>query len=480
MMSIFFRILFFILIFTQQAHSLDQELSDQIMLNPEEPTIKKWKTCYPDCLSNTNIFLELSNNAKPFIRIFDSKGDAYDDYLISSDYEGEDFEVVYSSPNPLEEISQIIYKIDKQNRFLELIIQSNDDVKIEIDLKNLLSEEDIYGLGGLYNGTWLVSVDEHGSENISNLRQVNTKQGSWVGARTRFWSFLISPIKNNLLIDEIDGLESRFRLTSEAGNGVHQFRLYFGPLNTAELSELDPELRQLMYSALWDWLRQLCFFIEWIFISLLNLVGNEGIAILLLACVLKFMIFPLNRIAEKWQDDVNSIQSDLQPQIDEIKSMFSGEEANRRIMQVYQDKNISPFYSVKSLFGFLIQIPIFIAVFDVLGESIYLLEKSFLFIDDLSKPDQWLSLPIIIPFFGSSFNLLPFCMMIISLLSSFLYIDKNLTSDLLRNQKRKLYYMSLLFFVLLFTFPSGMVLYWTSSNALELMKIIFKRHHKIL
>ena len=475
MMSILFRISFFILIFTQQAYSLNQNISDRITLNPEEPTIKKWTTCYPDCLSNTNIFLELSNDRKPFIEIFDSKGDAYDDYLISSDYERDDFEVVYTSRNPLEEISNIIYKSDKENRFLELIIQSDDDVKIEIDLKNLLSEEDIYGLGGIYNGTWLVKVDEQGSENISSLRQANTKQASWVGARTRFWSFLISPIKNNLLIDEIDGSESRLRLMSEAGNGLHQFRLYFGPLNTAELSELDPQLRQLMYSALWDWLRQLCFLIERIFISLLNLVGNEGIAILLLACALKIMIFPLNRIAEKWQDDVNSIRSDLQPRIDEIKSMFSGEEANRRIMQLYQDRNISPFYSVKSLFGFLIQIPIFIAVFDVLGESIYLLEKSFFFIDDLSKPDQWLSLPIVIPFLGSSFNLLPFCMMIISLLSAFLYHDRNLSSDLLSNQKRNLYFMSLLFFILLFTFPSGMVLYWTASNILQLLQMQIKK-----
>ena len=475
MMSILFRISFLILIFSQQAYSLNQNISDRITLNPEEPTIKKWTTCYPDCLSNTNIFLELSNDTKPFIEIFDSKGDAYDDYLISSDYEGDDFEVVYTSRNPLEEISNIIYKSDKENRFLELIIQSDDDVKIEIDLKNLLSEEDIYGLGGIYNGTWLVNVDEQGSENISSLRQANTKQASWVGARTRFWSFLISPINNNLLIDEIDGSESRLRLMSEAGNGLHQFRLYFGPLNTAELSELDPQLRQLMYSALWDWLRQLCFLIEWIFISLLNLVGNEGIAILLLACALKIMIFPLNRIAEKWQDDVNSIRSDLQPQIDEIKSMFSGEEANRRIMQLYQDRNISPFYSVKSLFGFLIQIPIFIAVFDVLGESIYLLEKSFFFIDDLSKPDQWLSLPIVIPFLGSSFNLLPFCMMIISLLSAFLYHDRNLSSDLLSNQKRNLYFMSLLFFILLFTFPSGMVLYWTASNILQLLQTQIKK-----
>jgi len=475
MMSILFRISFFILIFTQQGHSLDQELSDRITLTAGEPTVKKWTTCYPDCLSNTNIFLELNNDKKPFIEIFDSKGDAYDDYLISSDHEGDDFEVVYTSHNPLGEISKIIFKSDKENRFLELIIQSNDDVKIEIDLKNLLSEEDIYGLGGIYNGTWLVSLDEKGIENISSLRQVNIKQGYWVGARTRFWSFLISPIKNNLLIDEVDGSESRFRLMSEAGNGLHQFRLYFGPLNTAQLRELDPELRQLMYSALWDWLRQLCFLIEWIFISLLNLVGNEGIAILLLACVLKIMIFPLNRIAEKWQDDVNSIQSHLQPQIDEIKRIFSGEEANRRIMQLYQEKNISPFYSVKSLFGFLIQIPIFIAVFDVLGESIYLLEKSFLFIDDLSKPDQWLSLPIVIPFLGSSFNLLPFCMMIISLLSAFLYHDRNLSSDLLSNQKRNLYFMSLFFFVLLFTFPSGMVLYWTASNILQLLQMQIKK-----
>ena len=71
MMSVLFRISLFILIFTQQAHSLDQTVSDRIMLNPEEPTIKKWTTCYPDCLSNTNIFLELSNDTKPFIEIFD-------------------------------------------------------------------------------------------------------------------------------------------------------------------------------------------------------------------------------------------------------------------------------------------------------------------------------------------------------------------------------------------------------------------------
>jgi YidC/Oxa1 family membrane protein insertase len=165
----------------------------------------------------------------------------------------------------------------------------------------------------------------------------------------------------------------------------------------------------------------------------------------------------------------------LQPQIDEIKNNYSGEEANDRIMKLYKDKNINPFYSIKSLFGFLIQIPLFIAVFDVLGESIYLLGESFVFINDLSKPDQWATLPIFIPFFGSSLNLLPLCMMIISLLSAYLYSDRNLNKNLLDNQKRKLYLMSVLFFVLLFTFPSGMVLYWTTSNFLQLMQTQIKK-----
>jgi membrane protein insertase Oxa1/YidC/SpoIIIJ len=84
-------------------------------------------------------------------------------------------------------------------------------------------------------------------------------------------------------------------------------------------------------------------------------------------------------------------------------------------------------------------------------------------------------LPLFIPFFGASINLLPFCMMIISMLSAYLYTDKNLNKDLLSNQKRKLYLMSFLFFVLLFTFPAGMVLYWTTSNFLQLMQMQIKK-----
>jgi len=478
-MSVMIRICLLIFIFSQQAQGLEQPLDQNhfghITFDPNKPLIQRWTTCYPDCSSKNKSSSELNNESKIFLKILDSNGIPHNDYEMKSRKVGDKFEITYTRSDYEDGVSEVVFQNNPKNGFVELMIQSEKDIQIEIDLDKLLIEEGIYGMGGIYNGTWLVSVDDYDSKNLSNVNQSVIQEGSWVGARTRFWTFLISPKNHEATANRIKESELGLKLTSSAEDGLHHFVLYFGPLNTKQFVGSEPELRQLMYAALWDWLRQLCFFIEWIFFWLFNFSGNAGLSILLLACVLKVIIYPLNRVAEKWQDDVNIIHSMLQPQIDEIKNNYSGEEANDRIMKLYKDKNINPFYSIKSLFGFLIQIPLFIAVFDVLGESIYLLGESFVFINDLSKPDQWATLPIFIPFFGSSLNLLPLCMMIISLLSAYLYSDRNLNKNLLDNQKRKLYLMSVLFFVLLFTFPSGMVLYWTTSNFLQLMQTQIKK-----
>ncbi|HCX24208.1 MAG TPA: protein translocase component YidC, partial [Cytophagales bacterium] len=54
--------------------------------------------------------------------------------------------------------------------------------------------------------------------------------------------------------------------------------------------------------------------------------------------------------------------------------------------------------------------------------------------------------------------------------------DQHLKGTLLRQQKRKLYLMAFAFFILFYTFPAGMVLYWTTSNSLQLIKVIFLRY----
>ena len=478
-MLMLIRISLVIIIFSQQALSLEQPLDQnhfgQITFDSQKPLIESWTSCFPDCSLQNNNSIEINNDKKKFLKILNIVGESLNNYTMTSQRSDDDFEVIYSANENLNQIPQIIFKKRVESDLLELIIQSNNQIEIQIDLDNLLSEEDIYGLGGIYNGGWLVRISDQGVENLSILSESKTEADSWVGARSRFWSFLISSPNQEFYINEVDPSDRSLKIISMSEDGVHSFKLYFGPLNTKKLTQSDLKLRELMYSALWDWLRQLCFLIEWIFVSLLTIFGNPGIAILLLALILKVIIYPLNQIAEKWQDDVNIIQSSLQPQIDEIKSSYSGEEANSRIMKLYKDKSISPFYSIKSLFGFLIQIPIFIAVFDVLGESIHLLGQPFLFIDNLSKPDQWLDIPFFIPYFGSSFNLLPLLMMLISMISAYLYSDINMNIDLENKKKNQLYLMSLLFFILFFTFPSGMVLYWTSSNVLQLIRILYSK-----
>ena len=146
--------------------------------------------------------------------------------------------------------------------------------------------------------------------------------------------------------------------------------------------------------------------LSWVF----TWVGNLGISIILLALIIKILLYPLSNVAERWQQEVNAIQAWLQPRLKNIKTNYTGEEAHQRTLALYQEKGISPMFTIKSLAGLLIQIPIFIAVFDMLGESIMLKGQGFLWIDDLSRPDQWMNLPFVIPYFGGTLNLLPLLM----------------------------------------------------------------------
>ena len=90
---------------------------------------------------------------------------------------------------------------------------------------------------------------------------------------------------------------------------------------------------------------------------------------------------------------------------------------------------------MKSLAGFLIQIPVFIAAFDMLGENFGLAGAGFLWIDDLSLPDRLAVLPAVLPFFGGHLNLLPVLMTLFTVLSARLQEDASLSPELLRVQR---------------------------------------------
>jgi len=143
---------------------------------------------------------------------------------------------------------------------------------------------------------------------------------------------------------------------------------------------------------------------------------------------------------------------------------------------MYKEENVHPLYSLKSLAGVFVVIPVFIGAFDMLAENIHLSGESFLWISDLSHPDAFMQLPFNLPFFGGYLNLLPFIMTGFPFVASKMHSHPAMDVDQRRKHSRNLILMSLGFLVLFYTFPAGMVLYWTTNNLISVIKSLWKRY----
>jgi YidC/Oxa1 family membrane protein insertase len=356
--------------------------------------------------------------------------------------------------------------------------------RIDLDLKSpatlrLVATADfapppLPGLGAMYGEVRAVVVNEDG-QHLPEAGAAELTADDWVAVRSRFHAVALSGVAG---IAEVTlDTENEPVVTLRPDAGRLELRLYAGPIEAVALRAVDPVLTRMLFAALWDWLRWLCFGMLWLLTTIDALLmgagaGHIGWSIVLLSLSVKILMLPLTKYADALQASVNRTQALLQPQLAGIKREFKGEAAHERVLAVYKEHGVSPLYTFKSLIGFLIQIPIFIAAFDMLGENVALAGQSFLWVEDLARPDAWLALPVTLPFFGGYLNLLPLLMTGITLLTSRIQRDPHLTPDLHRAQQLRLYLMAGAFFLLFYTFPAGMVLYWTTNNVLHLGKII--------
>jgi len=298
--------------------------------------------------------------------------------------------------------------------------------------------------------------------------------GDWVGFRGRFWAVLLRSSDAGLL-EPRSGAILGLVTPDQPGRLSWRYTFYSGPLERGALTSAGPGLERLLFSGLWSGLRALSLALLLLLHWLIGLVGQPGLAIVLLAVSVKLLLLPVAVVAERWQERVNVIQARLQPGLDAIKAAHRGEERARRTMALYREEGVHHLYTLWSLFGVLIQLPVFIAVFDMLAEDFDLSGAGFLWIRDLSRPDALGRLPVCLPFFGCDLNLLPFLMSGLSLAALFRFRSSVLTPALVRKQRRNLAGMTVLFFLLFYTFPAGMVLYWTSTNAVQLVAQELKR-----
>lgn len=299
----------------------------------------------------------------------------------------------------------------------------------------------------------------------------------WVGFRNRYWAFMLRPDR------PVDVAPSTGREQVDASMAITpdragmRFDVYLGPIETNALSATDPGLKRLMFGGLWFWLRWICFALLWLLNAIHALLASAlppglswGIAIMGTSLTVSVLMRPLTRIADRLQEEVHVIERRLAPELNEIKRAHKGEEQANRILALYRREAVHPLYSLRSFLGVAIVIPVFIGAFDMLAENIHLLGISFLWINDLSRPDAIATLPFEIPFFGAKVNLLPFLMTGLSIVSSSLHRPAAQHPELRRKQLRNMFFLSAAFFVLFYTFPSGMVLYWTTNNLISAVK----------
>jgi YidC/Oxa1 family membrane protein insertase len=178
-------------------------------------------------------------------------------------------------------------------------------------------------------------------------------------------------------------------------------------------------------------------------------------------------------VAENWQEVERNIQKKLASKIAKIKAVFSGDERYMILSTYYRQNHYHPVYAMRGTFGLLIQIPFFIAAYSYLSHLATLRGASFLFISDLGKPDA------LIPILGG-LHLLPILMTLINIITGAIY-----TKGLGAKDKIQLYGIALIFLLLLYNSPSGLVLYWTLNNVFSLVKTVYlkikiKNKHYIL
>lgn len=235
----------------------------------------------------------------------------------------------------------------------------------------------------------------------------------------------------------------------------------------------------LRYQHLWGPLAWLSRAVEGLLVKVQSVTGlGWGWSIVVFSLLLKVLLLPLSIYAARLQADVSATAAQLAPTLADIKANYDGEEAHKRIMAAHKALGVSTFFSLKPLGALFLQVPVWIAVFNALGEMPQLIGQGFLWIESLAYPDRVATLPVAVPFLGSSVSLLPVLMAAVTFASSLLLRDNTAVAAERKRQTRNALLTAGAFLLLFYPFPAAMVLYWTLSNALQIVQQLVQQKRK--
>ena len=230
----------------------------------------------------------------------------------------------------------------------------------------------------------------------------------------------------------------------EAGaSGVVNSVLFVGPKEQNHLRRQNVE--GLLLTVDYGWLTPIADPLFWLLDKIHGVVNNWGYAIILLTFMVKAVFYPLSAASYKSMAKMKK----LQPRLKTLKERYGDDKQKfqQEMMKLYKTEKVNP---AGGCLPILVQIPVFIALYWTLLESVELRQADFiLWIHDLSIPDPYFVLPLIMG--ASMFTQ---------------FILNPAPVDPL--QKKIMMAMPIIFTVFFLWFPAGLVLYWVINNLVSI------------
>jgi YidC/Oxa1 family membrane protein insertase len=218
--------------------------------------------------------------------------------------------------------------------------------------------------------------------------------------------------------------------------------LYVGPKLQAQLKQTGPELERVADYGMLTILSKPLF---WLLEKVYGLFGNWGWSIIFVTFLLKLAFYPLSEASGKSMAKMKH----LAPRIKNLQETHKGdrEKLGRAMMELYQREKVNP---VAGCLPMIIQIPVFLAFYWVLLESVEMRQAPFMgWINDLSSRDPWFILP--------------------ALMAGAMFVQYKLNPTPPDPVQAKIFmFMPLVMSVMFAFFPAGLVLYWVTNTVLSI------------
>ena len=299
-----------------------------------------------------------------------------------------------------------------------------------------------------FNKLEFTAIDKN---KITIPTQVAAGEPAWIAMVQHYFASAWIPgdkVARDIYAGRIDnnlyriGMQTPLGVMASGTTVVEKAKLFVGPQEERVLETIAPGFELLKD---YGYLTILAKPIFWLLDNIHSYVGNWGWSIILLTILIKLVFFPLSAASYKSMARMKEVQ----PRLVAMKEQYKGEpqKLNQAMMEMYRKEKINP---LGGCLPVVIQIPVFISLYWVLLSSVEMRGAPWvLWIHDLSVPDPYYILPVIMA------------------ASMFVQTKLNPTPpDPI--QAKVMMYMPIVFSVMFFFFPAGLVLYWVVNNLLSI------------